>query len=150
MSNDTSEPATTAVNDVSGDVVLRVLASLAQKHEDFGIGVTLSVQGSLISGILIGRDAWFSAQASLLSRSGEMGAAIGGALRDGVAAAEEDAIADNEANEALDLDHYYVHLRNATIMSGSQPITSSDGPEGQGTLWRVRISEVSAWTMGNF
>lgn len=128
---DTHEPEPTEVIDAGGDDFLRVLASLA--HAGIGTSVTVAVPGSVISGVICSRNRWLDL---LADQHGGAPAAemFVNALRDRLRTPDDQ---DEESVPASD--YHYLHLENAAVQAGNT-FTA------RGMLWRVRISEVSAWT----
>lgn len=123
------------VIDASGDQVLRGFAGLAQKH-DVEIGLTLALPGTVISGILIGRNKWLDLLAESGASQGERAAAFKNSLRTALRLPEQE----DDPEAAEQVRYGFLHLRDAAIQSGHLMTA-------KGMLWRVRIDEVSAWTL---
>lgn len=113
------------------DGLLHVFAST--QSADDGITVTVSANGTLITGTVVSRDKWLARQAELIDPHGETGVA-GSLSRWGVDALTAD---------YPDFVEYYLHLDNARYLSGGQLVPTADT-----VLARVRLSEVGAWNFG--
>lgn len=125
------------VEDVSGDLLLESLVATAATDPDFTIGLTLSVNGAIVSGDLVSLDAWLGDVSSLLARTGEVGARFGEAFESQVQQAQL-----HLASEDPQV-YGYLHLRNAAVLHGEVQLPTV--PDG---LWRIRIAHVSGWQMG--
>jgi hypothetical protein len=127
-----------AVDDVGGDSFLRGFAKAAQKT-DFSMSITLGVRGAIVTGMLIGRDKWLEELSAALSAAGEVGQGLGDGLREGFREADLQQPADQEVF------YGFLHLKDAQYVLGG----SSFAPTTAGFLWRGRISEISAWSLGS-
>jgi hypothetical protein len=123
----------TPIVDRSGDALLEVFAKLAFDH-GIGINITVMAMGTVISGVLVGRDTWFG---ELEQRSSQSSAFVRG-IQEGVRAALEKPDDDLAAQSVGYYSH--LHLTDAVVHAGTQ--TYSLG------LWRGRISHISGWTLG--
>ena len=110
------------------------------------IGVTMSVGGSIVSGILISGKTYFEELGAVVAASskeeGDVSEMLGNSWKEYRRLYEkpEDAGDDWEEPRAA-----YIHLRNARYYApGNHPI-----PDG-GVLWRGRLSSVDAFSIGNF
>ncbi len=131
------------LNDLTGDSVLSVL-SAATREGPLELGITLNVAGSIVTGTLIGEKAWFDL---ITNQANDAGPALGmviGALRDGIVKSSDERHANNGEDVASVAARQaeYLHLRDAHVEVGDQ--LSKAAP----MLWRVRITEVSAWMLG--
>jgi hypothetical protein len=134
-----SDPtAVELVNDVSGDGLLSALARLAQESE-LGISLTVHVAGTIYSGVTVGRSRWFSLVAEQASNIGAAAGQVVGQIRDGVAAMDAEHDNDDEP-----IYYGYLHMHSVTVVSGGTVVGPANG------LWRVRISEISAWMIGSY
>ncbi|MDT4840295.1 hypothetical protein FQZ97_741120 [compost metagenome] len=109
----------------------------------FEAGIKLTVGGFLVSGMLISGTTYFK----------EFGAHSAGALikDDG---AEKESVAQSfaqhgdiykaSADEAAPPTPSYIHLRGAKYLGSNGEASGSK----EGLLWRVRLSEVSGFTLG--
>lgn len=121
--------------DDTGDFLLEVLARLAQES-GIGLGITLNVGGILVAGTIVGRDKWFD---ELATTAAEADADIGEFMRMIRDSITRPRVGDDEAETR----YTFLHLRDATVeMGGVVAMPQS--------LWRVRIAEVSGWTLGRF
>jgi hypothetical protein len=146
------------VEDVNSnpDVILRVLVGLVNDSKDIEMGVTLHVSGTIVCGMLVSYETYWSAFRELVRETGSpetqavregfadafteflLGAGIGPGAEQGDLAGEED---DEAAASALP---NYIHLRDAVVRApGVEPTLAK-------TLWRGRLSHVSAWSIGTF
>jgi hypothetical protein len=138
------------------DPFLAILVQGVDKHPGFELGVTLHVNGVIISGVMCSMPSYFAEQADIIR---QIGSASDAENREGFAkmfdwlseesrARPRDTQADDgEANEAeqnaSDLPAF-IHLRAATVHA---PGTNAVLPA---TLWRGRLDHVSGWSIGNF
>lgn len=119
------------------DIFLQSLVTTVNKTP-INIAVTLHVNGGVVTGTLISRDAYFSEVSDLMAASwpGEGGEDIREAfslwMRDEESVSEED-----------ELPAQFVHLKNAKIVSGDLVL-----PTGPGVLWRGKIGSVSGFFLG--
>ncbi len=125
---------------VSVDPVLAALVTQADKG-NFGIGVTVCCQGTVVSGMMISRGEYWSVMKEFVkSRSVD--------LRDHLAEvlAEFDRIeSETTAAQSLIRIPSYLHLVGAVAFSNQNlwPITDIRVP------WRCRLTAVDAWAIGN-
>jgi hypothetical protein len=115
------------------DFVLQLLAAATQQSTVAEIGLTITVGGTVVTGTLVGRDAWFQALEAWLESQAEGAGSIAGAFSQ---AFQEDPPVDDPAMFG------YLHLKDARFFVGSRM-----APE-EGTFWRGRISEVSGFSFG--
>lgn len=128
-------PLSIGINDLDHDIswtlgvqdsLLHAVVEMTERGGVSGLGLTLNVQGQVITGALVSRTDWFAA---VLSVSDGGGAELVEQFKE---AYEDEA----------DLDPTYLHLRGANMVS-TERVT-----EGTGIHWRIRIADVSAWTFG--
>ena len=147
-------PQVSLVADVNAapDVVLRILVGLVNDSKDWEMGITLHVSGIIVSGSLISYEAYWEAFRVLVRENGSpdtrtsresfadaFTAAITGTDLDGN---REPAAEDEEAGHSEPPNH--IHLRDAVVwVPGVEPTLPK-------TLWRGRLSHVSAWSIGTF
>lgn len=113
------------------DPVLQVVAAVAERSDDFRMSVTLNVNGTIVTGVLVGHSNWFQ----------QIGESYGGVLKDLFEPIAE-AIA---TNADPDDPRGFIHLVDARfITSGLMP----SAPGEKGFLWRGRLAHVSAWAPG--
>jgi hypothetical protein len=97
-----------------------------------GAGLTVNVGGTIMSGLLVSQTRWHDL---LIEKHGQTGGLLEVLLR-----GFRDALsrADEEPNPDY-LSYRFLHLTDGRILAGERMV-------GGQFLWRVRISEVSAWT----
>jgi len=129
---------------VGADDLLMILVGWINSvaHEtDVGLGVGLSVVvgGTVISGHLIGADDWLRKSAKSMNEGGRGPAASVNALLAKALDTWRANIAADPAPESA-----YLHLADVRILfaTGVTPLARS--------LWRVRLDEVQAWQLGSF
>lgn len=104
------------------------------------IGVTLWVGGSIVSGELISRSAFFAGVADMMRTRPNTEAFVLAFDKFAKDAAEEDSqTAEGESESRIG----YIHLRNARTFNSGNPI-----PANQGVWWRGRMESVDAWSFG--
>lgn len=114
------------------DTLLSAFANVVQNadDEDLGIGVTLTVGGSIVSGEAISRIRWMEEQV-------DAGVSILGPLLDEMIANRE--LPDDERAPGYER---HIHLRKARYWGSSGPLTNND------MYWRGRLAEVDGWSLG--
>ncbi|MGJ8587674.1 MAG: gas vesicle accessory protein GvpU [Yoonia sp.] len=110
-----------------------------------GMGVTLTVGGVIVSGLLISGKKYFQQLSENIQTgsdaSGEIGEIIGGHWKGYTAIYEKP---DNAPDDWEPRPVGYVHLANAQIHApGQSPI-----PTNQGVLWRGKLSSVDSFFIG--
>lgn len=133
------------------DVVLRALVGLVNDFKDLGMGVTLYVSGTIVSGILISYESyWESFRVFVRENGSPESQAVREAFADAFTATFVGAGHDGNAEPVADEDDeaapppHYIHLRDAVVWApGVDPTLPK-------TLWRGRLSHVSAWSIGTF
>jgi len=156
MTTEPNEPDPTQVPDpnvvlevnAEPDILLRALVGTVNQAKDMEIGLTLHMSGLIVSGTLISYTSYLQALAALLWENGSPESQAG---RDALASNFELLIDGDEEETATDpatqqnetSPPSHIHLRAATIHSPGSP---GYFPK---TLWRGRLSHVSAWTMGS-
>lgn len=110
------------------------------------IGITLSVNGAIVSGILISGKKYFEELSEMMAKHSQNPGDIMGALAEGwksytvIYEKPEDAPEDWTPPRAA-----YIHLRDARYFApGQAPI-----PTNMGVLWRGKLSEVDGFSIGN-
>lgn len=145
-------PQVSVVADVNTepDVILRTLVALANDSKEMEVGVTLHVSGIIVSGSLISYDAYWEAFRVLVHENGSPSVqSFGETFADAITGANRDAELDgNRTAEDDEAGHHeppnYIHLRDAVVWApGVEPTLAK-------TLWRGRLSHVSAWSLGRF
>ncbi len=140
----------------SEDPFLAVLVNAVDQSPDWEIGVTLHVNGVIISGLLCSMTRFMEEQADIIRRLGSVETVKArhefAKLFDWLAEETQarpdtehpggDTVLETEAAGA-DLPDF-IHLRAATVHA---PGTDAVLP---GTLWRGRLEHVSGWSIGSF
>jgi len=129
-----------AIEGQSVDWYLQSLVSICNAS-DLEIGITLTVGGSIVSGLLIGGRKYFERFAKQFSEAwpGEGKEAIRLALAK--SASLYDKSADDKQEPAAGVQ--YIHLADARVFHGQQSVAST------GVLWRGKINAVSGFSLGN-
>jgi hypothetical protein len=134
------------------DDVLRFLVGVVNDSKDteFSVGVTLHVSGTIVCGVLISYVTyWEAIRASLRDTGSPVAQAFGDAFTAAILGTEIDPGADQsdsaaEGEEATPPLPSHIHLRDAVVWApGVKPTLAK-------TLWRGRLSHVSAWSIGTF
>lgn len=120
------------------DFLIEVLAAVAQRGAE--VGVTLNVRGAVVTGVLIGRSAWLQEQVAMLSSAGSGAEVMGQSLNSLFTSLYGD------GQDGDDIRYAFIHLKEARYVFGEGFAPSV---ENSGFLWRGRISEVSAWSIGS-
>ncbi|ABE43295.1 gas vesicle accessory protein GvpU [Polaromonas sp. JS666] len=142
MNKKSEEPSTIdcerEIHGQSVDYYLQQLVSLANENE-YEIGITLLLGGSVVSGILIGGRKYFDTFAA------DFSAAWTGEDKDEIhnSFAAYGDIYDPAKRKQLPMPPQYIHLQNARIqfLNGSMPTNG-------GVLWRGKINAVSGFHLG--
>ncbi len=121
------------------DPLLTILVEAADKFEA-EIGLTLYVSGTVVSGTLVSGRRFFGEMAELLASEGVSDWAEVFARTAGELFPERGTEPGDE--EPTDLSATHIHLRAARVFT-----SGSDQPLPK-TLWRGRLSHVSAWSLG--
>jgi hypothetical protein len=136
---DIGRPEPTITRRIS-DVILVVFARMANRDE-LSLSLTVSVPGGVVSGRLIGGRQYFRALDTLVRESG---LARGLGLEEGMSDAYP---TDEEAEGSNDgLPPMFLHFMDARLW-GAAPRPMPSG--GRGHLYRVRLEDVTAWTLGS-
>lgn len=159
--NDADEPQTPIEPEVGTDgyrlpqdPFLAILVQAIDHTPGWEFGVTLHVNGVIISGLLCSITTFFEEQAEMIRRLGSAETAearlgfaeifdqLAEQTRPGTEQGDGVETAQTEA-AGRDLPEF-IHLRAATVHA---PGTDAVLPE---TLWRGRLDHVSGWSIGNF
>jgi len=124
---------------------------LLEAERDVRVGLTVSVNGTVVGGTLIGRMEYFHALAShFASHDGttEMGELFASSLHGIVDDAERRSHEELRARDGMS-EHdpvvEFLHLADARYIAGSGFM-----PHGRhGVLWRCRVADVSGWSLGD-
>lgn len=135
--------------------MLRALVNLTN-HNGLEIGLTLHVSGIIVSGTLISFGTYLKSVAEFVRELRTPGSDVGAEafavafdhLSDqyqaGIAEIDPGVSEDEDAEPGEESSEPYIHLRNAVVWApGTQPTLPK-------TLWRGRLSHVSAWSIGTF
>jgi hypothetical protein len=116
------------------DPLLRTFAQLAQER-GVEVSMTLTVSGAVLTGTLVGRDAW----SELLVDAGRR---AGGEAAEGFTSGIQAAFQETDvAVTGLRLPYDFFHLKDARVVSGAVSLPA------EGMLWRGRIDRVSGWSL---
>jgi hypothetical protein len=131
------------------DFFLQDIVSLA--NLGLGIGVTLIVEGAMISGTMIGGKKYFEELGKAMSAGTAHGVEDGSDLLSSLgrgfsARANLYEKPDDAADDWQQPEPGYIHLEDAKLYApGGHPI-----PSGKGVLFRAKINAVSGFSLGNF
>jgi hypothetical protein len=128
------------------DYLLRELVAMANRAPTISFGITLSVNGSVITGNLVSGYRYFNGLAdSFVSTlpDGEDKESLRRYLASPAQLYRAPTDKSTEANAASESDPHFVHLEDARIWLGAD-----FAPTGVGTLWRCKISAVDGFTLG--
>jgi hypothetical protein len=144
MTDNTRHEDPTSADAPGADWMLELLVRVANAMTSGSfLGVTLNVSGQVVTGRLISVIAYYRGYANMW----EQALGVGDHSRNYVEPWRE--LADRMEKERLEGDEEklptprYVHLSNARYVYGSGLIPTNDG-----LLWRGRISDVSAFSLG--
>lgn len=115
------------------DLILTILGEVAESS-GLELGITLSVGGTTITGVLVSEETYIEGIRDALGASGEAGKALGDGLAKGFAEFRERRESDD--SEPI----VYLHLKRARLVT--------QGDRSTDVWWRVRAVEVDAWTFG--
>jgi hypothetical protein len=121
------------------DDMLQFLVMVAHQV-DMEVGITLTTTGGVVTGILVGRNAWLDRWHKSVE-SDEDGAAMTGSLR------QLFRLPDPEEGETDQARRYeFIHLVDARhVVSGGRLVPSLDA--GEGFLWRGQLRHVVGWSL---
>jgi hypothetical protein len=130
------------------DRTLNILLHAAER--DVRIGLTISIEGLVVSGTLVGTVAYcraladqFAADAGGTGMDEEFAEAFRELVDDAYGAAHGDRRHPVD-REAYDQSVQFVHLADARYVNGSEIL-----PHGRrGVLWRCRAADVTGWSLG--
>jgi hypothetical protein len=125
---------------LAGDEMLKYLADQAQHGAE--IELTVTAAGTVISGILIGQDKSLGLLPELVDENKAGARQFLTDLEDFALPDDQPLDDDEQEAERIWRLYQYLHLRDAAILAG--PTMSG----GTGMMWRVRIDQVSAWSLG--
>ncbi|WP_145153082.1 gas vesicle accessory protein GvpU [Paenibacillus xylanexedens] len=125
--NEATTEATSSHNDVTLEALVRVA------NIGLSIGVTLSVGGALVSGILASGKEYMESVADLFEGVNEQGEHLASIYRRFAEGVYSEAIPDDANIE-------FIHLKDATIYHGTTDFNIS--------LWRGKLSAVDGFSFG--
>ncbi|HDO1312961.1 gas vesicle accessory protein GvpU [Aeromonas veronii] len=125
----------TMSDDIDSD--LEMLVNIVNASSGASIGITLNVNGSLITGYLISGKEYYDYLAAELGKQSENAFAM--ALSDGMNRISE-VYGDN--NRLAEMRTAFIHLKNARQVMGKEFIPNN------GAYWRVKLCDVSGYTLG--
>lgn len=131
---DTGEAAEPAC-DISGDALLNIFVSLAEKG--VGQGITLYVRGLVLTGIMISRKSYFEQSREFLGEANNALSVVFDELLQVLEPEKDDG--------GPSPDYRFVHLRNGQVITPGQGAM----PNG-GTLMRILRDDVTGWSLGNW
>lgn len=126
------------------DAILYTLISLVN-NEEYGVelGVTVSVKGTVISGLLVGYDKYLKGIEETFNIPGnEAAQSIGKVF--GLLSEQLHEDTDEQENEEDKSEPQFIHLKDAIIFNSNLPINS------QGVWWRGKLSSIDGFSFGNF
>lgn len=119
------------------DPILESFVALADSKE-LEIGLTLWVNGTVVTGTLIGQKRYFNVLADQVSKgSGVLAQHLGSTLQQ-----LADGLPEPEEGQAVT----WLHLRDTRIL---QPAETPIVPIDNGLLWRGKLDAVDGWAMGS-
>jgi hypothetical protein len=121
------------------DLILNVLVDYVNKFP-VEIGITLFVQGSILSGLLIGEKAYFEGLSNHIKTPGVFGKDFQQliALLQSLGTSSS-----GNQEEQNQLENEFIHLKNAKFYSGNCLV-----PSDRGTYWRGRLRRVDGFSLG--
>jgi hypothetical protein len=124
--------------DCAPDPILTEIVVTSNQVEGSSFLLTLHVSGLVVSGTLIGSGRFFDEMAVMLERVGQVDFA------ETFARPNAELMREEAAQEGDSYQPQFIHLTNARVFTspGSRPLPP--------TLWRGRLSHVSAWSLGSF
>lgn len=125
------DPTSIPDDGIERDLIPQLIAKLSQDGVVGGVPITLSAHGQLITGLVIGKDAWFEKQSGLAGNEGAQ------ALFGGFA----DSMRDEPGEDRPANDFGFLHLEQAAFM------TSPGWTRPRGLI-RLKISSIDAYMFG--
>ncbi|MBT0773123.1 hypothetical protein KIH74_29535 [Kineosporia sp. J2-2] len=127
--------------EVAGDPILHLFASIAEQAS-FEVGITVAVDGALVSGVLVGQDEWLN----LLGHTMAGGESIAESLRRYLNKGLHEAVTqilEPLTEDPQPAEYQFLHLKNARYVMGEAFVPT---PPTEPVLWRGRISHISGWS----
>lgn len=120
------------------DPVLEVLVeAIDQQGGQAGLDLTLTTNGCLITGTVVGHIVWFRMQAALLAESKNPIGDVMSQIADQLA--EEYHPTDDDTSDSPS----FIHLVDAVHFVGDTQL-----PNDQRAFWRGRLDSIDGWTLG--
>jgi hypothetical protein len=120
------------------DPVLEVLVqAIDQQGSQAGLDLTLTTNGCLITGTVVGHIVWFRMQAALLAESKNPFGDVMSQIADQLV--EEYDPADDDTSNSPS----FIHLVDAVHFVGDTQL-----PNDQRAFWRGRLDSIDGWTLG--
>jgi hypothetical protein len=124
---------------INPDLLLTLLVQMVDKKPPFDIGITLFVQGSIVTGLLIGEDVYFEGLSNDMPDSftedfQKLFTLIQSWDTNSPGNQEEQ-------NQLRNIE--FIHLKNAKFFLGNSLV-----PNNKGTYWRGRLSRVDGFSLG--
>lgn len=129
----------TASDDQGEDWFLQELIEFVGQAEGNEIGVTLHVEGAIVTGTLINGGRWFKDLAGHLEASG-----VNKGVSHWIAGFSKVYAEQGGTSEEGRLPPAYLHLRNARTVGTSGDLVPTD----DGVFWRGRVNAVSGFSLG--
>lgn len=125
------------------DVVLTVAHGGSDQHSEGLVGLTVTSNGAVVSGLAISRSAWIAGVAEQYQNSGASETAT--AIAETFDLLHNNAV--NEASRRRDADlptatRKFLHMRDARIGTGSDYI--------QLPYWRGSLVDITSWALGSW
>jgi hypothetical protein len=121
------------------DVILNVLIDYVNEFP-VEIGITLFVQGSIISGLLIGEKAYFEGLSNHIKTPDPFAEHFQKIVA--LLQSLDTSLASNR-KEQNQLENIFIHLKDANFCSGNSLV-----PNNRGTYWRGRLRCVDGFSLG--
>lgn len=131
------------------DYLLSTWVAVADKA-DTGVGVTLSIGGTLVTGTITGVGAYIDGTMDALEASGGDWTYLREQLHDAVPDQPEDLpedpddLSDEQLLELIKVSAAYVHLKDAKLITPMGIVPTS----GSGVYWRARLDRIDGWCYG--
>jgi hypothetical protein len=124
------------------DPSLESLVALVNLMDSVEVGITLHVKGAVVSGMLISSRSYFNLLVHTLRESS--GGDFLATFFEPTLQEQKDAREKYRTQEIPLPRPLHVHVRQAAtyLTGGNEPLVSA--------IWRGRLTEVDAWSMGNF
>ncbi|WP_338471537.1 gas vesicle accessory protein GvpU [Niallia sp. XMNu-256] len=115
------------------DNILEFFVQAANKH-NFSLDITLNVKGAVITGTMVSAKEYFNTISKILEDGNEIAQAV----------SEQLGKAGEEAEDNMDSEAYFIHMKNTKVYCGDSKPTPSKGE----ILWRGKLTEVDGFFLG--